>query len=95
MPASGRTDRVTVAESQASRLSQLLHRIYGRNPFYTRKLDAAGLRPDALTSRAISSGPFTNKHELGWVRNVCPLGHESHRTHRAHTLHQISRAGRN
>ena len=30
------------------RLSQLLTAIYGRNLFYTRKLDAAGVRVDAL-----------------------------------------------
>ena len=65
MPASGRTDRETLAQAQARRLSQLLQRIYGRNPFYTRKLDAAGLRPDSLTfPHDLVRLPFTTKQEL-------------------------------
>ncbi|MEO5742241.1 MAG: AMP-binding protein [Vicinamibacterales bacterium] len=49
----------------AERLSVLIHRIYGRNPFYTRKLDAAGLHPASLVfPRDVPKLPFTTKGEL-------------------------------
>ncbi|HET9468193.1 MAG TPA: AMP-binding protein, partial [Vicinamibacterales bacterium] len=49
----------------AERLSALLARIYGRNPFYTRKLDAAGVNPASLTfPRDLSKLPLTTKGEL-------------------------------
>ena len=41
--------RMPPASPSADRLSRLIRDIYGRNPFYTRKLDAAGIRPDAAS----------------------------------------------
>ncbi|RPI56025.1 MAG: phenylacetate--CoA ligase family protein, partial [Acidobacteria bacterium] len=65
MRASERTDRAALAEAQRSRLSQLLHQIYGPNPFYTRKLAEAGLHPESLTfPRDLSRLPLTTKQEL-------------------------------
>jgi len=62
---SERVDRAARAEVQGTRLSELLHRIYGLNPFYTRKLDAAGLHPDSLTfPRDLPRLPLTIKQEL-------------------------------
>ena len=53
------------ASLSADRLSSLLDRVYGRNPFYTRKLDAAGLDPRSLTFPAdLSRLPLTTKAEL-------------------------------
>jgi phenylacetate-CoA ligase len=53
-------------ESQsAERLSALIKRIYGRNSFYTRKLDAAGIDPAALSfPRDLTKLPLTTKREL-------------------------------
>ena len=53
-------------ESQsAERLSALLKRIYGRNAFYTRRLDAAGVDPSSLRfPRDLSKLPLTTKREL-------------------------------
>jgi phenylacetate-CoA ligase len=71
--ASGRIDRGVLRRTQASRLSQLLQRIYGRNPFYTRKLDAAGLRPETLTfPQDLARLPFTAKHELAADQESAP-----------------------
>jgi phenylacetate-CoA ligase len=58
-------DRSQIVEHQARRLRRLLADIYGRNRFYTRKLDAAGIDvrslnvPDDLVRL-----PFTTKREL-------------------------------
>jgi phenylacetate-CoA ligase len=47
------------------RLSELLAAIYGRNQFYTRKLDAAGIRADALRfPDDLAKLPLTTKTEL-------------------------------
>ena len=47
------------------RLSELLAAIYGRNQFYTRKLDAAGIRVDALRfPDDLAKLPLTTKTEL-------------------------------
>jgi phenylacetate-CoA ligase len=53
-------------ESQsADRLAALIRGIYGKNPFYTRKLDAAGIDPASLTlPRDFSTLPLTTKGEL-------------------------------
>src|SRR5687768_5292173 len=49
----------------AERLSALIKRIYGRNPFYTRKLDAAGIEPASLRfPRDLTALPLTTKREL-------------------------------
>jgi phenylacetate-CoA ligase len=53
------------ASHSAERLSALIQYIYGRNPFYTRKLDTAGIDPAALTfPRDLSNLPLTTKREL-------------------------------
>ena len=44
-------DRETIAAGQARRLQQLLAAIAGRNRFYTRKLEQAGVGPDAAAWR--------------------------------------------
>jgi phenylacetate-CoA ligase len=47
------------------RLSQLLNTVYGRNPFYTRKLDAAGIDVRALRfPEDLRRLPMTTKAEL-------------------------------
>jgi phenylacetate-CoA ligase len=49
----------------ADRLSALINFIYRRNPFYTKKLEAAGLDPASLTfPRDLSRLPLTTKREL-------------------------------
>ena len=58
-------DRDTLSALQGRRLSQLLQDIHGRNVFYTRKLDAAGIRIDALRFPGdLSTLPLTTKAEL-------------------------------
>ena len=65
MTASGRIDRAALVEAQSSRLSRLLDEIYGQNPFYTRKLDAAGVQPQTLSfPRDLTRLPLTTKQEL-------------------------------
>ena len=68
MPLLGRIERLgrrELSAYQGERLAQLLDRIYGRNPFYTRKLDAAGVRVDALRfPDDLSKLPLTTKAEL-------------------------------
>jgi phenylacetate-CoA ligase len=56
---------VPPASRSAERLSALIHYVHGRNPFYTRKLDAAGINPAALTfPRDLPMLPLTLKREL-------------------------------
>ena len=43
-----RLDRDALAAVQGRRLAELIAAIYGRNAFYTQKLDAAGLQFDRL-----------------------------------------------
>lgn len=58
-------DRDALAAAQGRRLSQLLAGVYGRNRFYTRKLDASGIAPGELTfPRDLTKLPFTTKAEL-------------------------------
>jgi phenylacetate-CoA ligase len=65
MPAVERLDRDALWAMQGERLSQLLADIHGRNPFYTRKLDAAHVRLDKLRlPRDLSLLPLTTKAEL-------------------------------
>lgn len=60
-----RTSRSRLAQAQASRLAELIRNIYARNAFYTRKLDAAGIRPEALEFPPdLAKLPFTTKAEL-------------------------------
>jgi len=60
-----RMPRAELAQHQLGKLRDQLAHVHARSPFYRRKLDAAGVRPDAIRSyddvRAI---PFTEKEEL-------------------------------
>ena len=65
IPPAERSDRDTLVARQARRLADLLRAIHGRNAFYTRKLDAAGIRIDALAFPAdLTKLPLTTKSEL-------------------------------
>jgi phenylacetate-CoA ligase len=60
-----RLDRDALAAVQGQRLSELLVAIYGRNAFYTQKLDAAGLDVARLRMpRDLTKLPVTTKGEL-------------------------------
>ena len=57
----------------ADRLAALIHHIHGRNPFYTRKLDAAGLHAQSLMfPRDLSKLPLTTKRELVADQEAAP-----------------------
>ena len=56
---------MALLSESAERLSALLRYIYGRNPFYTSKLNAAGIVPSSLRFPGdLSKLPFTTKREL-------------------------------
>ncbi len=56
---------MVLASRSAERLSALLQYVYGRNPFYTSKLDAAGIDPSSLRFPGdLSKLPLTTKREL-------------------------------
>jgi phenylacetate-CoA ligase len=58
-------DRAGLAAWQGRRLAELLAAIYRRNPFYTRKLEAAGVTPSALSLPGdLRRLPLTTKAEL-------------------------------
>ena len=58
-------DREALLLHQGHRLQRLLAEIYRRNPFYTRKLDAAGIAIRALRfPRDLAKLPLTTKSEL-------------------------------
>ena len=58
-------DREALAAWQGERLSRLLADIYGRNAFYTDKLDRAGVSPDTLALPPTCTRlPLTTKAEL-------------------------------
>jgi len=58
-------DRAALESLQGQRLERLLAQIYGRNPFYTRKLDDAGIAIAALRfPRDLAKLPLTTKGEL-------------------------------
>jgi phenylacetate-CoA ligase len=65
IPEIERADRETIAAWQSQRLARLIADIYGRNAFYTRKLDAAGVGRDGCQSLDdLSRIPLTTKAEL-------------------------------
>jgi phenylacetate-CoA ligase len=65
IPEHERLDRASLLASQAERLSRLLVAIHGRNPFYTAKLDAAGIDVHGLRLPAdLERLPITTKAEL-------------------------------
>ena len=64
-PEAERLPRGALAAHQGERLARLLRDIHGRNRFYTRKLEAAGVDPAALVlPRDLAALPFTTKAEL-------------------------------
>jgi phenylacetate-CoA ligase len=68
-----RLSRADLSAWQADRLRALVQRIHGRNRFYTRKLDAAGIRPTALRSPAdLTRLPMTTKRELVADQDATP-----------------------
>ena len=65
IPEAERLPRAALAARQAARLKRLLRAIHGRNRFYTRKLDAAGIDPAGLVlPRDLAALPLTTKAEL-------------------------------
>jgi phenylacetate-CoA ligase len=68
IPQAERADRHTLVAQQARRLMELLRDIYGRNPFYTRKLDAAGIGPGDIDAFEFPGDlpklPLTTRSEL-------------------------------
>jgi phenylacetate-CoA ligase len=60
-----RLGRDALASAQGQRLAELVTAIYGRNAFYTRKLDDAGLQVEQLEfPRDLERLPLTTKAEL-------------------------------
>ena len=60
-----RFERRQLADRHEHRFADLLRHVYGRNAFYTRKLDAAGIAPAAFNFAAdFSRLPLTTKAEL-------------------------------
>jgi phenylacetate-CoA ligase len=60
-----RADPGARTAAQMARLSQLIRQIHGRNPFYTRKLDSAGIRRGAFDPVVdFAKLPLTTKDEL-------------------------------
>ena len=65
-------DREELEALQLERLRATLHTAYARVPHYTRAFDAAGVRPDDLTTLAdLARFPFTTKADL---RENYPFG---------------------
>ena len=65
IPPAERRDRISLATLQGRRLLRLLGDIHGRNPFYTRKLDEAGIRLELLNlPDDFHTLPLTTKAEL-------------------------------
>ncbi|MGH2522506.1 MAG: phenylacetate--CoA ligase family protein [Anaerolineales bacterium] len=57
--------RERLASLQVEKLQSLLDELWERNAFYTAKMKAAGVRPEAIRSLAdLSRLPLTTKHEL-------------------------------
>ena len=65
--------RATLLKHQDRRLHSLLSAVHGRNRFYTRKLDDAGVRLDTLHfPEDLQALPFTSKHELVTDQTASP-----------------------
>jgi phenylacetate-CoA ligase len=66
-------DRAALGEWQGAELQRLLQRVHGRNAFYTRKLDAAGIDLRALSLPAdLTRLPITTKAELVADQQAAP-----------------------
>ncbi len=73
VPAAEMLDRPARQAQQGTRLRHLVDAIYGRNGFYTRKLDAAGLDVRALVFPGdLEHLPVTEKSELLADQVQCP-----------------------
>ncbi|MGB7219270.1 MAG: AMP-binding protein [Vicinamibacterales bacterium] len=76
VPPTERLDRSALAAHQSRRLKELLGAIHGRNVFYTRKFDDAGLGRAALDALPFPDGlralPFTTKAELVADQQAAP-----------------------
>ena len=73
IPAGERQPREALATRQAERLRQLLFAIDGRNPFYTAKLERAGIAPsDLVLPRDLVRLPLTTKAELVADQDAAP-----------------------
>jgi phenylacetate-CoA ligase len=60
-----RADPAARTAAQMARLSQMIRQIHGRNAFYTRKLEAAGIRGGAFNPQTdFTKLPLTTKREL-------------------------------
>ena len=65
LPTEEALERKALEALQGDRLAELLARLQGRNAFYTRKLEAAGVRVGSLRfPRDLRELPFTTKAEL-------------------------------
>ncbi len=65
--------RAQLAALQLRKLQIMLTELWGKNAFYTRKFQAAGLHPDALRSLDdLAQFPFTLKRELIQDQSECP-----------------------
>ena len=59
-----RADPAARTAAQMARLSQMIRQIHGRNAFYTRKLEAAGIRGGAFNPQTdFTKLPLTTKRE--------------------------------
>lgn len=64
-PDEERLARPQLEQLQLQRLRERLQHVHAKSPFYRRKLDAAGLRPDDIrTMNDVRRIPFTEKDEL-------------------------------
>jgi phenylacetate-CoA ligase len=71
-PPAERATRDAITASQHERLVQLIAAVYGRNRFYTAKLDRAGVTVDAVRDHGVSVLPLTVKAELIADQAACP-----------------------
>ncbi|HMP54660.1 MAG TPA: phenylacetate--CoA ligase, partial [Candidatus Melainabacteria bacterium] len=64
--------RKDLEKLQLKRLKTMLASVYEKVPFYRRRFDQAGIKPDGIDSlKALSSLPFTKKTDL---RENYPFG---------------------
>lgn len=68
------SSRADLEELQGAKLCRVLAEIYGRNQFYTDKLDRAKVKPDQIKSvRDLQRLPFTEKSELAANQERSPF----------------------
>jgi phenylacetate-CoA ligase len=73
-PAIETATRETLTRLQQARLVEQVQHAYHASPFYRRKLDAAGVKPDDVTTLAdLARLPFTTKDELKQSQADHPL----------------------